>query len=103
MEKYDGPGGTMENNQKFNVHVALSGTKVTFTLILRSMTRLSGLSRNEDLTFAVWSIVPNFREGRVLVKVTENYRSSDIEVENGAVRKHFAVSNADLKKVKASV
>ncbi|USW53091.1 hypothetical protein Slin15195_G064100 [Septoria linicola] len=72
MRKYDGPGGSMLNNQKWNVHTsqAIKPERVLFTLIPRSTTRLSPLRVNEDLTFAIWGFKPNDTPGVVKAKVT---------------------------------
>ncbi|PIA94308.1 hypothetical protein CB0940_08236 [Cercospora beticola] len=71
MARYDGPGGSMLNNMKWNVHVAqkIDPPRVAFTLIPRSTTKLSALNRNQDLSFAVWGVVTNgVSGGRVKVE-----------------------------------
>jgi hypothetical protein len=82
---YDGPGGKMLSNPRFNVLVTLleAERKVRFTLVPRSTGRLVPLRNVPDMSFVIWQVRPSAVVNPLPVKtevkiaVTENYRRED--------------------------
>jgi hypothetical protein len=73
---YDGPGGRMLSNQRFNVHVGSATTDnfVFVTLIPRSTTQLVPLKVNPDVSFILNQVRLNGVAGLVNMIVEEDYR-----------------------------
>jgi hypothetical protein len=76
FEVYDGPGGRMLSNQRFNVHIgsAPKGDFTIVTLIPRSTTQLVPLDVNLEISFILNQVKLNGVSGPVDIDVEEDYR-----------------------------
>ena len=99
--QYQGPGGKMLSNMRWNVHFNDNSSKgfIRFTLIPRSTTKLVPLAQNPDMSFVIYQVLPNGVKGTAQLTVQENYRAKG---RTTPITKHYARAMPAVEKVKAT-
>lgn len=73
--EYNGPGGKMLSNQRFNVDVRTENGSLNVTLLPRSTSLLVPLQVNPDMSFVLNQVKLNGVEGDVRIDIREVYKS----------------------------
>lgn len=73
--EYNGPGGKMLSNQRFNVDVRTENGSLNITLLPRSNSLLVPLQVNPDVSFVLNQVKLNGVEGDVRIDIREVYKS----------------------------